>query len=42
MIQLGLPLGYAIATAALGSLTSFVILRRYFADEAPTEGAPSR
>lgn len=41
MVQLGLPLGFAIATAALGSLTSFVILRRYFADGAPETGAPS-
>ncbi len=41
MIQLGLPLGYAIATAALGSLVSFGILRRYFADGAPAVEAPS-
>lgn len=41
LIQLGLPLGFAIATAGLGSLTSFLILRRYFADGAPEAEAPS-
>jgi hypothetical protein len=41
MIQLGVPLGFAIATAALGSLVSFGILRRYFAAGAPETGAPA-